>query len=62
MKEISKELPPLGKPVLCWVEELKCWEIDELRNDGDTDAPHFQFIGRYIHNYTHWTELPDSPE
>jgi hypothetical protein len=61
MTDIAKKLPPLGKRVLCWFDERKEWHIDELRQHGPSDGNRFDFYNNYVHNYTHWMELPDAP-
>ncbi len=62
LREIDKDFPPLGKPVLCWFAERKEWHIDTPRQYGPNDGNRLCFFNNYRHNYTHWTHLPDPPK
>jgi hypothetical protein len=61
MKELTKEMPPIGEKVLCWFEERKEWVIDEARELSKSDGGGVCFWNNYAHNYTHWEELPPNP-
>lgn len=65
---VEDRLPEVGKECLWWSPDHLVHrhkhgsvELDMLERRSLSDGGHLGCVYNYLHNYTHWMELPDAP-
>ncbi len=60
---IEEKMFPLNRPIIVYLYNIRepKWDIDEFYIAAKSDGQVVTGFGYYLHNVSHWCELPEVP-